>query len=236
VRGRSPRLELRSPPGATARLQGTCFEAAGSAAEGEGAFTIVARDGAMEAQARVRVRTPDLSDLIARRAEGGGAVSLVGEETTSEEAARVAARSEGGGRPSLLWVMLGAMVGLLLVGGATIGLLTRGRRRRKTDEPLAEPREPVDEGPRPPPEVIAAPPPAQPISTEPMICPTCRRGYPPDAIRCETDGTELVKYADFVAKSAAPSSAETKVCPTCGDRFPATTRFCGKDGATLVQR
>lgn len=236
VRGRSARLELRSPPGATARLQGSCFEAAGSAAEAEGAFTIIARDGAMEAQARVRVRTPDLSDLIARRAEGGGAVSLEGEETTSEEAARVAARGESGGRPSLIWVLLGAAIGLLLVGGATFGLLARGRRRKKADEAFTSPRETVGEAPPPAPVVIAAPAPAQPISTEPKICPTCRRGYPPDATRCESDDTELVKYADFVAKSATPSSAATKVCPVCGDRFPATTRFCGKDGATLVER
>lgn len=244
--GRSPALELRAPEGATGRLRGSCFEAPGSAAEAEGEYTIVAREGAMEAQARVRVRTPDLSDLIARRAEGGGAVARDDEETVSEEAARVAARSEGGGgRLAWGWVIAGALLGLLMVGGASAGLMARERqRKRRRAERERSEREREREsaagtaaagGAGGDPMTGTGAGKGAGTGGDPMICPACRRGYPPGATRCETDGTSLVRYADFVAASAAPSVATGKVCPVCGERFPATTRFCGKDGATLIE-
>ncbi|AKF05563.1 zinc ribbon domain-containing protein [Sandaracinus amylolyticus] len=231
IRGRSPRLELRTPPGATGQLRGTCFEAAASAAEGEGEFTIVARDGAMEAQVRVQVRTPDLSDLIARRAEGGGAVTLGDAESTSEEAARVAARSEGAARGTPAWLVAGAVLGLVMVVVASIGLVVVGRRRRKKKERPIVASE-VHEAPVAP--VPAPVPPPPPVASgEPKICPTCRRGYPPDATTCSVDGTPLVAYADFAAGKAASTAASEKICPVCGTRYPASTRFCGKDGTTL---
>jgi hypothetical protein len=239
--GRTPQLELRAPEGAIGALQRTCFQAASSAAEAEGEFTIVARDGALEAQARVRVRTPDLSDLIARRAEGGGAVSLGdGEDATSEEAARVAARQDGAARPSLMIPSLLAVLGALLVLGATIGLIVRGRRRKRKLAQLDDAASAAASGPASAPFAEGTPavieaPGAPVVLGAQKICPTCRRGYPLDATKCATDGTELVLYADFVAGKGAPGAlAQTKVCPVCGARFPATTRFCGKDGTTLV--
>ncbi len=227
VPGRTPRLELRAPEGARGRLDGSCFVAADSAAEGEGEFVVTAREASFEAQARVRVRTPDLSDLIARRAEGGGAVSLDEAETVSEEAARLAARSEPESRIGLGWVIGFSILGLLMVMAGAIGLLLHGRRKKRATTmppPLS-----FQQAQEPPLAVES------PVTSEPKICPTCRRGYPPHAERCPQDGTELVKYAEFTEKSAKEGQM-TKVCPTCGAHFPATTRFCGKDGTTLVER
>jgi hypothetical protein len=193
---------------------------------------VTAREGSLEAQARVRVRTPDLSDLIARRAEGGGAVSLDDAETVSEEAARLAARSEPEARAGIGWIIGFSAIGLLMALAGAIGLLLHGRRKRKsTTMPPPANWQPVQ--PEPVRASTSAVEPPPPIVTEPKICPKCRRGYPPDAIRCAQDGTELLKYAEFTEKSAKEAQA-TKVCPTCGAHFPATTRFCGKDGTTLV--
>jgi hypothetical protein len=239
---RTPSLELRMPPGARGELRGTCFQAAGNAAEGEGEFTIVAREGGFEARARVRVRTPDLSDLIARRAEGGGAVSFSSDDgalASSEEAARVAAWSETQ-RPSLLCPILGAIVGALLVMAGSIALFVRSRRRTQRLVREGEGGIAVEGGaslashaPAPAPPLPAAVPAvgAQPAAT-PKICPVCRRGYPPEATRCTSDGTELMFYPEFLARGTG--AASTRVCPLCGRRYPATTRFCGEDGTTLV--
>jgi predicted nucleic acid-binding Zn ribbon protein len=70
-----------------------------------------------------------------------------------------------------------------------------------------------------------------------MICPVCRRGYPPDARFCPTDAEELVPYAMFVAsqRNRPPEgSPTTKICPDCGHRYDVDVRFCGKDGRELV--
>lgn len=247
VPGRAVQLELRSPPGATGTLRGSCFQAPGSAAEAEGTFTIVARSvaagSALEGQATLRVRTPDLSDLIARRAEGGGAVSASDEAATSEQAARVAARGETARGGWILPVAAGAIALVLLVA-ITVAVVARGRRSRKKIAALeatsVDERAPRPAPVAPPPPTPAAPPPAAPAALpvapgQEKICPTCRRGHPPDATRCSIDDTPLVLYADFVAGRAGPAAAATKICPKCGSRFPATTRFCGKDGATLVE-
>lgn len=255
VPGRPVQLELRSPPGVTGTLRGTCFQAAGNAAEAEGEFTIIGRSAAaggtasLEAQATLRVRTPDLSDLIARRAEGGGAVSVTGGEATSEQAARVAARSEAARGGWILPVAGGAIALVLLV--ALVGaLVARSRRSKKKiaaleAEAVAAPgasvpdQAPLGQAPLGRAPLAQAPQAQAPIAApvapgEPKICPSCRRGHPPDATRCSVDGTPLVLYADFVAGKAGPAASASKVCPVCGSRFPATTRFCGKDGATLV--
>lgn len=233
IAGRTPRFELRQPEGARARLDGTCFVAAESAAAGEGEFLLVAREGSLEAQARIRVRTPDLSDLIARRAEGGGAVSLDDAETISEEAARLAARSEPESRGGLGWIIGLSAIGFVMVMAGAIGLLVHGRRKKR-GSPTMPPPPREHHAPQEIPVSLPAldlPPPS--IPSEPKICPRCRRGYPPDAERCPQDGASLLKYAEFMEKSANDAQA-TKICPTCGARFPASTRFCGKDGATLV--
>lgn len=235
VPGHAIQFELRSPPGANGALRGACFQAAGNAAEAEGAFLVVARAGSLEAQASLRVRTPDLSDLIARRTEGGGAVAVVPlGEATSEQAARVAARGEGA-RGGWILPIAAATIALVVIASIAFAVIARARRSRAKIAALE-----AEASPSPAPAPIAAPapgpaPPAPIGAGQAKICPACRRGYPPEATRCSSDGTELVLYADFAAGRVGQSPQASKLCPVCGSRFPATTRFCGKDGTTLLE-
>jgi hypothetical protein len=233
--GVTPVLEVRGSRGARGELRGTCFQAAGNAADSEGEFTVVARNGALEGQARVRVGTPDLSDLIALRAAAGGAVSVADEgRPMSDETARVAARSEVR-RPAPWWPIAGALFGVVLVVIAILGFILRNQRRSRGPE--AESPHPGAVGgsegtSKRPSTAPASTGSSTPLDGSPRICPSCRRGYPPEATRCTVDGTRLVAYREFVATQSGGET--TKVCPTCGTRYPGTIRFCGKDGATLV--
>ena len=71
-----------------------------------------------------------------------------------------------------------------------------------------------------------------PLRAAGMICPTCRRGYPPDAEFCPHDRAALVPYTLY---RRAETATETlpRICPTCGERYGQHVTFCGKDGASL---
>lgn len=252
----SAALSLRAPEGRAGALRGTCFEAASTGGEGE--FTILASSGELRAEARVRVHTMDLSDLIARRAESGDVASDPGVATT-DSAAGVAARTESSPASFPWWAAALAALGVLIVIASAVVLVARGRARAQKlahrEEQREERREEHHQEHReeaasmvPSPTVggsnadpvgptVAAPPPAMPTApieqgaAQAMICPTCRRGYAANERTCKTDGTELVAYSAFVQKSEAVAQS---VCPKCGTRYTGTTRFCGKDGETLV--
>ncbi len=230
---RSQRVELSLAEGAGA-LEGSCYRASSA----DGVARIVARSGALTADARVTVRAVDLSDLIARRTETGSVGSSAGSDATAtaDTAARVSTRDEGEAL-DWRWPAAGLGFALLLVIGGAIAL---ARRRRPSaiaglpgvEIPAAEPSAP-EEVPAPPGPAAAAPPVAAPAPEpagprEDLICPTCRRGYPPDTARCAHDETALVPYREFVSRADRDN-----VCPVCGERYPAHVKFCGKDGATL---
>ena len=245
LRGVAPTLVLRAPEGRSGTLRGACFEAGASAAEGEGEFSIEASSGALRTEARVRVHTMDLSDLIARRAESGDVVTDPG-VASSDTAAGVAARSEAGAAPFPWWALGLAALGITIVVGTALTLVLRARARTQR---LARAEIPVPTSPVLPtsPQVHAPPvAPAAPstgattgstaVETEPAegtqakICPTCRRGYGAGERTCSRDGTALVLYAEFVQTREAVVQS---ICPKCGTRYTGTTRFCGKDGTTL---
>jgi hypothetical protein len=73
-----------------------------------------------------------------------------------------------------------------------------------------------------------------PLRAAGMICPTCRRGHPPDAEFCPHDRTALVPYALF-GRVDGPKNPNIlpRICPVCGERFGPHVTFCGKDGAAL---
>ena len=223
---RTPRVTLALASGG-GRLDGRCY----TAPDTFGEATIVARAGSLTSEARVTVRSVDLSDLIARRTETGsvGSGPPVDDDATAETAARVTAREADEGLDPTLPAIALALALLLLAGGA----VALGRRRRPSPRTIAglrgvevpEP-EPSTVAPSLPEPAPAAP--ADPGPLEDMICPTCRRGYSPGTERCTRDGTALVPYREF-----ASAKGREKVCPTCGERYPETVRFCGKDGTTL---
>ncbi|MFK7985385.1 MAG: hypothetical protein AB8I08_05095 [Sandaracinaceae bacterium] len=215
------------------QLEGLCYQATQTA----GRARIVATAGALTDTSQVTVRSMDLSDLLARRAETGSVGSGTPEagDAESQTAAQVSAVpiEEGFG---LFWplVALGAALALVLLAVLLL--------RRKSTIPVAaartgEPAKEADPNPTdaPPPEAADAPAaiaPADEPSGEDHICPTCRRGYPASASTCPHDDTPLVAYSVFLEGQEA--SEPPRVCPTCGEKYPATVTFCGKDGATLV--
>lgn len=71
-----------------------------------------------------------------------------------------------------------------------------------------------------------------PLRAAGMICPTCRRGYPPDAEFCPHDRAALVPYTLYRRAESATDSLP-RICPACGERYAQHVTFCGKDGASL---
>jgi len=275
------RWELSRPAGLTGELQNGVFTAGETAAEAEGEFTIVAQSGSHRAEARVIVRTPDLSDLIARRTGGGVVQAQDDEDATAESAAGVSARAaeteEGSG---WLWPVVGGAAALLVL--LLLGLLialrrSAGRLTPPPDRyvPAVMPSAEPTGAPAPVPAPTASPPhtsphagpgtkscpvchreytdpamafcakdgsrlvtrEAAPAGGQPLICPTCRRGYAPGTLTCPADGEELMPYAAFVARHKAREAGEaalTKICPKCGDQYAKRVTYCSKDGSELV--
>ncbi|MBZ0116085.1 MAG: hypothetical protein K8H88_03805 [Sandaracinaceae bacterium] len=208
------RITLQIASGA-GQMRGSCYHAGAEA----GSAQVRASLGELGAEARVTVRTFDLSDLIARRSETGSVGSGAPEDASADTAARVSARAVDGGR-SMLWAIGGGGAGLVVVVALAALLLSRKKRKKSSKRARRPPPEatPMDEPERAPPRA----------DSSDRICPTCRRGYPPGEERCPHDGATLVPYAEFLA-----SQPKENVCPACGERYPAHVRFCGKDGTTL---
>lgn len=221
---RRPSVRLAEGEGS---VSGLCYEAPDAATSAR----IVASSGALTAEARVAVRTMDLSDLIARRTESGSVGGGTPEDASSETAARVSATQRDDG-PGLLWPALALVAALVLVGIAFLLLRRKKaptRARKASIGGLPGVVIPDDE-PEPEPETTVAAPTA--VAGDDMICPSCRRGYPPGTETCPHDETRLMPYREFAAGKAA--GVDSHVCPTCGERYPPTVKFCGKDGTTLV--
>ncbi len=281
--------ELLRPASVQGELSGGLFQAAGSAADGEGVFRVVARSGSLRAEASVEVRTADLSDFIARRTSAG-VVQADDSEVELEAATGVSARGEPAeSRGVAPWILAAvAALGSIVVLALVVMLFRRRKPRLAQSAPppdaddgpvLASEPEPEREGvPRvaasAPPSESAPPSPAIPLrqkllvprvcpvcdrefddpgvgfcpedgaklidtkeasqTGQPLICPTCRRGFPAGSKQCPTDGDELVPYALFVAKKREEAAGGTRICPVCGSRYGRDVAFCGRDGSELV--
>jgi len=224
---RGVRWELRSPSAASAELRGGLFQAADTAAEAEGEFRVIATSGDLRAQATVVVRTPDLSDLIAKRTSGG-VIQADAEDPVGESAAGIAARSvEDDGSGSWLWPVVGVGAAVVLFLGLGVVLILR----RRGGAAVAGPR--VSEPPRASGGVTAegrasvpAPPPAGP-----RVCPVCRERFEGGAVGfCPTDGVRLVP-TEQEAGPAVPGQA--LICPTCRRGFGEGS-LCPNDGTELM--
>jgi hypothetical protein len=242
LRSSEARLTL-SEGGGT--VSGRCFRAPST----EGTARVVAQAGLLRDQATVVVRigapigsddrdtTSDVGDLVARRQEpsrleGAGPRT----EASSTTGSRVSARPGSGDATWAAAVVAGGIAACAL-----LGVLVVGRRRRRLAGPAKASDDEKTTAPRGRPELSrvddqeapgrnASPLDAAALPAEDdMICPTCRRGYPPGATRCSQDATELAPYRTF-----ASAGSGTKRCPACARSYGAQVRFCGEDGATLV--
>ncbi len=217
---RSQRVELSLAAGSPGQLENRCYRASNQ----DGQAVLQARAGALSAEARVSVHPIDLSDLIARRTESGSVGSGAPSEASTTSAARVST-ADRNDRVGLLYPLLALALALVLVIVAAVFFVRRSRPRTK--------RKPAIAGLRgieiPEPESETEPTPAG----EDLICPDCRRGYPPGTARCSQDGAALVAYSHFVSGKGPGGRLRENVCPTCGEKYPPHVKFCGKDGATL---
>jgi hypothetical protein len=236
------RFSLAQPEGLRGTLKGRCFHAGETAAESEGTYRVTASSGALSRRAEVQVRAADLSDLIARGTLETRAAEDTLDGPEAQAASRVAARAGEDPQKLLGPIVTAAVVLLLLLGVAALLVV----RRRRPPASLATP------GVASP----GAPPGAPAASTvaggglpengahagaptspqEPMICPTCRRGYAPGSVYCTHDSETLVPYATFAKgqSGASEETAQERVCPQCGGRYGPGQTFCGKDGTRLV--
>jgi hypothetical protein len=221
VRSASVELSVEGP----GTLSGRCYRAG----DAEGDARVRAVSGALRGEAQVAVRTMDLSEWIARRSESGSVGGGAGDDASSRTAARVSTREREEDETSLLWPAIGLGIALILALGAGLVLVMRKKPRKPGIAGL--PGVEISE-----PGIAARPTPAsKPKRSEPpppgddLICPTCRRGYPPGTASCPHDASALIPYREFAARPPE----RMNVCPACGDKFPAHVKFCGKDGTTL---
>lgn len=238
-----------------AELDGPCFVASQSAAEGEGEFKLIASAGDLSAETRILVSSRDLSSLIAKRLEVG---AVTGFETPSEDAdeppaapppaTRVSAQqvaTRTSGRGPLILALLGLAI---LVLSAALVIL---RRRQGTTQAIAAE---ATTGPSPPSQdpqknataarAAAAADPSRPPKSatlaygdsappiETWICPNCRRGFPAIKLhcpRCLPEEHRLLPYPEFQAQQM--EQATPKRCQDCGTTWPGSTNFCGQCGS-----
>lgn len=189
---------------------------------------MTATSGALSQTARVTVRWPDLSDLIARRGGTGSVGGGVPQDAEAEsgQAARVVASEDGFDAGWAIWVLA---AGVLLLGLGALLIFARRKTVAEEVQAFRDSLTPV------PPAPSAAPSNAPGPTTPPpedYICPVCRRGYPPGTTLCPHDGATPIPYSQFLAQTEVAAASE-KVCPTCGTTYPANVTFCGKDGTPL---
>lgn len=210
----SATLQVTSGSG---RLRGRCFTAPSSA----GRAAVTAQLGNLSASARIRIRSLDLSDLLARRTETSSPEPTPGPEAQSAAAARVSAGLEDRTRGFLLpTVLFGFAIGLSVL--AMVVVVQRRRRAAALAASTEGRPTPTAEGGRP----------TESGTQEDVICPHCRRGFPPGTERCPDDGTPTLTYAEFRRRSAKADGAHRR-CPVCGRTFEAHVQFCVDDGSPL---
>jgi RNA polymerase subunit RPABC4/transcription elongation factor Spt4 len=234
-----------------ATLNGSCFTAGETAADGEDEYRISAKRGNLQGEVNVTVRRVDLSSLIARRSEDHAAnddddeIGFVTPKPATQIATRVAMPAEQGNRIRLaLGIGLGACALLLVALGLWIRNNPRMRGQAMATPALATAAaaqtsalSPTEREPSSRVETSGSTSPkseADDTSMQQWICPTCRVGYPAQQTTCPKDGSALVSYATFTERSKRVEQEHAKRCPTCGKTYPASASFCGEDGVSLV--
>lgn len=229
--------DLTKPSGASATLSGGCFKAASSAAEAEGTFRVTVSAGSLRDEAAVTVRTADLSDITAKRGGTDSELEIdqAGDSSAISFGIEAAVKRSSTGVKVTLCALL-----LSMLGGLGWFVL-----RSRAAKPLAgdvddlgfATTQHADEAARP---ARSGAPAALPASkrtpgapssgtSEQLICPQCRHGYPAGTTRCPRDGATPMPYAEFVRQAQAEASGP-RTCTACGAQLAAGAQFCGVCG------
>ena len=231
VRDARPAWSLRGPPGRNATLTRGLFRAGPSAAEAEGRFKISARVANITDEVEATVAPADLRSLTAAEALQRTQNPLVdGSDAHATAGLGVAARERE--TRSIYALVAIALLGVVALALAFAVMLPR---RRAKQTPETAPDAPDDDIPSSRPAAAVEVSPSETPSDQALICPTCRRGFAPNATRCPYDNDELVPYVLFVQREKERDASERRVCPVCGTTYTGHLRFCSKDGAELVQ-
>jgi len=214
----------------------------------EGTFDIVATAAGKSARVTVEVASPSHYDELL--AESG--LNDAG-ESDSAAVALIATGSIGGGdttaldgsrRRRLIFLGVVAAFATMLLGVAVVGW-QRSRRaaalEREAEERHAERVQEVEERKRERAEKHAAAVKAHEESVkraaeasaahERLVCPSCRREYPPGIAYCSNDANRLVPLLGHEALLSGPQGG---ICPTCKRGFDPGVRACPNDGDELV--
>lgn len=117
-----------------------------------------------------------------------------------------------------------AVVGLAALAFGATGLYLM--RRKKRQEHVPEPEEPVVEAAIEP----TSKPPASSAPLMVMICPTCLEQYPVDARFCKLDGNRLVALRE----GADPRGPTGGVCPICCQGYDPGVVVCPQHQEDLI--
>jgi len=197
--------------------------------DAEGRVVVVASAGELLARAKIVVRFPDISDLIAASLEEGLEDPDAGHAAPMPEARPGAVQGVGragvspAGEPrELLWALLAvAGAAALLLLCAVVFILRRRRAREDDDGDLGDSR--VSHRPSKGPK--SAPP------RERLLCPTCGREFEEGRSFCPDDASELVRSG---STESAAGAEENLICPRCRRGFDGAARFCPHDSEKLV--
>jgi hypothetical protein len=219
---------LSKPEAALASLSGSCFKAATSAADAEGRFQVAVSSGSLRGESLVLVVPTDLSDITARRGAGAEA-----SDDTEESAGGIVS---GFG---IVAVVKRSPAGALIAAAASVLLALAGfswfrytRSREKAEAAAAALRSQKRNSQRSQPRSAPAslPPPS---SSEQLICPLCRRGYPAGTERCSKDEGRPIPYSEFLRQAQASERAAS-TCPACAVQLAPGALFCGACGAKVT--
>jgi hypothetical protein len=198
----------------------------------EGEYVVLAGVNGRAARVTVEVVSPERYAQLLATGVGQSDEAAVAVIATSHLGSSAATAEDSASRRKLMFLgVVGTCV--LALGAACLVLLRRTRVEHEEIEELVpgETKMTVVKKKR----LVA-----RTANAPPMVCPTCKRGFPDGAVFCPDHGVKLEKAVPGApAPAPAPqplpaASAQRKVCPACGTRYEGNATFCGKEGATLV--
>lgn len=181
----------------------------------EGEVEVLAAVGARSVRAAVTVVSRERFDAMLAQGgfdpSGASTDAAVARFESGSVGSRGTVLEDDSGRKRALFV---GIVGATALGLGILGLVLVGRSRRRAADTKANVR------------VTSAPTSAP---RPPLVCPTCRDEFPPEAQFCPKDGNRLVPL-----ERGAPLGPSGSVCPVCGQGYDPGISVCPKHDEPLV--